>query len=439
MGEFLIAGISNDDPRDAKQLSSFRAELEDQIRTHDALQRYGCVIHEVTQLVDEDLGDCFVVGLAFGDDNTGDDEEEDTSNVATAKDSSELVMEALFGSYHKAEIWVTSAGAIPLAPPYGWKMKTFQCEQGNHDSICNRLRTYGLAIIANTKNADEETLHTSDNQQKLRIPTYTDTPDNNEQQAQSHHEDSEASSAIFVRATTQLQEHVALLERTVRENHPHIRLGESAFGFQEYTHRGPGRFEVLFEQTSSLYTLLRDELEARWIESVCQYLQQPDRSRLRLNISCVYSRPGATDQDWHTDGDHYNSGHGTTSSVGDRHHHSHHLPYAVCIFAPLIPLTPETGYTRFWPKSHLYPNLLGLARAADACLQATIDGVHLQSGDFVMYDYTTWHKGIGNTTNDTERPIIQFLYSCDWYKEKKNYGTRSVFDTSEVPKKKLSS
>lgn len=401
MGEFLVVAFPNES---GAALSSFRAELDDQlIHAHDDLHLFS--IREVTQLVDEDLGDCFVVGLSFDPESktrSGDDRE--YANHTGEKSSSDVIVEAFRDA--NAEVWVTSTGAIPLAPPYGWKLETFLCDQDHSDSICDRLRTLGLAIITKTSDdGDGIGIGNINNQQNP--PMNSEQPPNGK------------ISTLFSRVTTQLHYHVALLERTVQENHPHIQLGKSAFGFQEYTHRGPGRFEVLFEPSSSMYQMLRDELEARWIDSVCQYLQS-DRSRLRLNISCVYSRPGATDQDWHTDGDHCSR----TSTVGDPREH---LPYAVCIFVPLIPLTPDTGFTRFWPHSHLYPNLLGLARAADA-LQATIDGVHLQPGDFVMYDYTTWHKGIGNTTNDTERPIVQFLYSCDWYKEKKNYGTKSVFD-----------
>lgn len=419
MGEFLVVAFPNDQ---GTKLPSFRTELENQIQADDALHRY-FVIHDVTQLVDEDLGDCFVVGLIFdptSHDNVGTDEEDTNDNFE--KSGSDIVLEAMASS--RVEIWVTSTGAIPLAPSYGWKMETFLCNQDETDSICDRLRTFGLAVVTNANN-DEKTRNTNNQQKRLFKPTTNVEEDNTEQMQQKK----STVSSIYSRTTAELKSHVDLLESTVRRNHPHIKLVESAFGFQEYTHRGPGRFEVLFEPTSTVYKMLRDELEAGWIQSVCQYLQS-DRSRLRLNISCVYSRPGATDQDWHTDGDHYSH----STSVGD---HREHLPYAVCIFVPLIPLTPETGFTRFWPKSHLYPNLLGLARAADA-LQATIDGVHLQPGDFVMYDYTTWHKGVGNTTNDTERPIVQFLYSCDWYKEKKNYGTQSVFDGDGSEKKSSS-
>jgi Phytanoyl-CoA dioxygenase (PhyH) len=218
-----------------------------------------------------------------------------------------------------------------------------------------------------------------------------------------------------------LAAHIELLETTVRQNHPQIQLGESAFGFQEYTHRGIQRFEVLLDPTSSLYQLVCDGLEHQWMDMVCRYLNR-DRSQLRRNVSCVYSRPGATDQDWHTDGDHYPAPNGRDGDDDDD------TPYALCVFVPLIALTAETGFTRFWPKSHRYPNLLGLARAADA-LQATVDGVNLHPGDFILYDYTTWHKGVGNTSC-MERPVLQFLYSADWYVERKNYGTKSVFDTS---------
>jgi hypothetical protein len=220
-------------------------------------------------------------------------------------------------------------------------------------------------------------------------------------------------SAVYQDVKDRLGAHISILEETVRTNHPHIQLGESAFGFREYTHRGIERFEVLFDPSSALYQILSEGLEHQWIDMVCRYLNR-ERCRLRLNISCVYSRPGATDQDWHTDGDHL-------AQDDDQ-------PYALCIFVPLIPLTRETGFTRFWPKSHHYPNLLGLARAADA-LQATVDGVDLQVGDFILYDYTTWHMGVGNTS-PLERPVLQFLYSADWYEERKNYGTKSVFDTS---------
>ena len=356
-------------------------------------------VHELTQLVeegeeDEDgssssgMGDCFVVELVSHEErDPGDD---DTPTLTVPPYWSDMILEELFRDT-AAEVWVEGQGSLPLAPPYGWTPTTFRCDSSlAADTVQHTLQTYGLAfVVGNDSHSGEKDPH--------------------------HHD----VSRVYQDLQTRLRAHIHMLEDTVRQHHPHIRLGESAFGFQEYTHRGIERFEVLFDPTSSLYQLACEGLEHQWIDMVCRYLKR-DRAGLRRNISCVYSRPGATDQDWHTDGDHLGPNHNNDEEE--------ETPYALCVFVPLIALTTDTGFTRFWPKSHRYPHLLGLARAADA-LQATIDGVNLQPGDFILYDYTTWHKGVGNTS-DRERPVLQFLYSADWYVERKNYGTTSVFDVS---------
>lgn len=370
------------------------------------------IIDQVTRLVDQGndddppLGDCFLVGTLFIG-STG-----ESTNKNDDDDDEDLL--TLFGNVSNwldpsAEVWVTCSESIPLPPPYGWKLQdfVFQLESTTTDDICLCLRNNGLAVIQTTTTPGEE-----------------ESDDNN-------------NNLTCKEIQKRFQDYVTLLEDTVKENHQHIILGQSAFGFKEYTHRGIQRFEVLFDPSSDLYTSIRTSFEHQWKCTVCQYLKVESIEKLRLNISCVYSRPGSPNQDWHTDGDHYIDQQHRRISVptatgvhNDNADDScHHEAYAVCIFVPLIPLTETTGYTRFWPKSHRYPNLLGLARAADGCLQATVDTVGLHPGDFVMYDYTTWHRGMANqSTTGTERPILQFLYSLSWYKERKNYGTQSVFD-----------
>lgn len=384
---FWVVAIPN--PNKEVSLSGFQASLTETLQDCASdlhyHPHYRIQIRAVTQMVDgEDMGECFLVQLVTIQDEDGTNDDDDDwgldDDPTSVVPNNEWVLKRLFPNCG-AEIWVEGQqGGIPLAPPYGWKKDTFCCREDD-SSIQHALQTYGLAfVLQNSK--------TSCPAEKVRD--------------------------VCRDAKAQLRTHIATLEDAVKENHPHIRLGESAFGFADFTHRGPERFEALLDPDSSLYGMLRKGLEHQWIDSVSRYLQlEPDH--IRLNISCVYSRPGATDQDWHTDGDHYDWHSSTTK------------PYAVCIFCPLIPLTAETGYTRFWPQSHRYPNLLGLARAADA-LQATIDGVNLEPGDYILYDYTTWHKGMGNSTQNMERPVLQFLYSANWYKERKNYGTKSVFD-----------
>ena len=35
----------------------------------------------------------------------------------------------------------------------------------------------------------------------------------------------------------------------------------------------------------------------------------------------------------------------------------------------------------------------------------------LKAGDWVVYDYRLMHRGIGNESKDTRRPILQFMYA----------------------------
>eukprot|EP00934_Nitzschia_sp_Nitz4_P008480 Nitzschia sp. Nitz4//scaffold13_size275219//7722//8792//NITZ4_000833-RA/size275219-processed-gene-0.120-mRNA-1//-1//CDS//3329535891//8470//frame0 len=353
MKQFLVVSVPSRD----ESLQAFLETMQQKAQEHSDV-----TVQEVTRLVDQDTSqDCFLVSCYIGTDSCDEEEQIDTLT--------------LFGP--DSEVWVSGTTELPLAPPYGWKLEDFDCQVGNVNEICRSLQDFGLALLRNQHN-----------------PQLFD------------------SKANCAKAIVMLKEHVSVLEDTVRQHHSHIVLGESAFGFQEYTHRGPQRFEVLFDPEGPLYQHLKRFMEPLFIDAVSEFLDSP-RDKLRLNIGCVYSRPGAVDQDWHTDGGHYT---GNPSQ-----------PYAVCVFVPLTPLTEETGCTRFWPKSHLHTNLLGLAKAAEV-VQACVDGSSLEPGDFVMYNYTTWHKGLANNSKNIERPVVQFLYSCDWYKERKNYGDKSVFD-----------
>jgi hypothetical protein len=367
--------------------------------------------------VDDEDGDCFLAGLALLHHPVDSDMDYPMDGNAVGSDNDVMLdddFQTLRAKFENVAEWldptalvyVSGPDSVPLAPPYGWKLHEFVCRDQSADTVCRLLKQYGMAIVQS-------------NQQQEKNESSLEESD---------------ISTLYSKATRLLQEHIQVLEETVRRRHQHIRLGESAFGFQEYTHRGPGRFEVLFDpDNSEFYDLLRETLEPQWIECVCKYLGTSDINRLRLNISCVYSRPGSKDQEWHTDGDHYNFVNGDSINNSDYidqvgANRTAPSPYALCIFVPLIPLTKECGYTRFWPKSHMYKKLLGSAQAADTCLQATVDAYPTKLGDYIAYDYTTWHKGMANTSTSTLRPIVQFLYSLDWYKEIKNYGTRSVFD-----------
>lgn len=371
---YIIAFPSCDDyPTDKSSdshLNSIRQSVSLKLSAFDS--GVHCQLLELTQLVDEEMGDAYVVSIQI-------------------TQSSELGVKGAAENFHpnavasllhsNAEVWITSgtSGPIPLAPPYGWNREIFYFPATAQKAICRFLVDHGVALV-------RRPVVSSDTGQQLE-------------------------SVSMMQLRDELQIYWTSLQEVVCKLHPDIELGVTEFGFQEFVSRGVNRFEVLLMDTNELFHKLRQRLEPQWTESVCQYLQSDTISHLRLHISCIYSLPGATDQEWHTDGDHL---------IG-----SNSEPYALCIFIPLIPLTQETGYTRFWPRSHKYAHLLGLGRAADA-IQSTVDGDSLEMGDFILYDYTTWHRGTANMTRHTVRPILQFLYSLPWYKESRNYGTQSV-------------
>ena len=268
-----------------KSLEDVRKDLFENLPRIGGLEddKKSFTIYEVTQLVDKDMCECFLVSVDM------------TNGIDLNVVEKQLDAEA--------EAWVTSCGPLPLAPPYGWNLDTFVCDRPDDSTrICQLLQEYGLVVVRGHYN-----------------------------------------NGIYQETLALFQKHKETMEDIVRDRHPHIDLGKSAFGFREYTHRGQGRFEVLFDESSELYTMLKEFFEPQWIDSVCSFLSC-GRSKVRLAISCVYSRPSSPDQDWHTDGVQFSDG----------------QPYAVCIFEPLIPFTSETGYTRFLAVFPQIPALAGI-------------------------------------------------------------------------------
>jgi hypothetical protein len=139
------------------------------------------------------------------------------------------------------------------------------------------------------------------------------------------------------------------------------------------------------------------------------------------DVSVVYSKPGALNQDWHCDGRHL-----AGAQKADFDGSGVSRPYAVCVFVPLVDLSPEVGFTQFWAGSHRSEGLIGFGAAA-LVLRGNVDGI-IKKGGCVAYDYRTMHRGMGNASKDTLRPVLQFLYATEAYQETKNYGSRSLFD-----------
>lgn len=254
---------------------------------------------------------------------------------------------------------------------------------------------------------------------------------------------------------------VASAEKALHANHPGIRVGDDVFAFREMGSRGGRRFDLLFpkpewdaDESTEARTdaaFVRDfATRAPWVPTLvepilgkndksadddahasiesgtarCDAQDEPPR-RHRSNawwcdVSVVYSKPGAPAQDWHCDGRHL-AGEARADFTGL----GASPPYAVCVFCPLIDLDATVGFTQFWAGSHVTDGLIGFGAAAEV-LRGCVDGI-ANKGGFVAYDYRTMHRGMGNRSGDTTRPVLQFLYARSNYRETKNYGVRSVF------------
>jgi len=84
--------------------------------------------------------------------------------------------------------------------------------------------------------------------------------------------------------------------------------------------------------------------------------------------------------------------------------------YAVTIAIPLVDLTPETGTTRLFTRSHLRP-----LREEEFALP------YIERGRAYAMDYRLWHQGTQNRSG-TERPIIYLVYAKPWFTDISNYG-----------------
>ena len=152
--------------------------------------------------------------------------------------------------------------------------------------------------------------------------------------------------------------------------------------------------------------------------SVVAKLMQCSLDVIKKQVSVIYSRPGAPNQDWHCDGGHEQDDAGWPDQ-------GRQLPkaYAVCVFLPLIDFNETVGYTDFWPGSHQHKGLLGFGPAAPM-LGASYPAI-CKAGDAVVYDYRLMHRGMQNVSVSTERPMLQFLYTT-WYHEATNYDGPSL-------------
>lgn len=245
------------------------------------------------------------------------------------------------------------------------------------------------------------------------------------------------------RALLAVNRRIAKAERALREMRPSVNVGADVFAFREMGSRGGERFDLLFpkgrdpaDRTDDADREDEDEdaafvrelaMTAPWTRTLVEPLLGSNDAgsgggaSWRCDVSVVYSRPGATNQDWHCDGRHL-AGAARADFDGD----GLAPPYAICVFCPLVDLNADVGFTQFWAGSHRGAELIGFGGAAEV-LRGTVDGI-VQAGGAVAYDYRTMHRGMANVSAGTTRPVLQFLYAESNYRETKNYGAESLFE-----------
>ena len=227
---------------------------------------------------------------------------------------------------------------------------------------------------------------------------------------------------------TKTNERIEAILNAMRKNHSHVNVGTDVFAYKEIGSRGKYRFDALFdkekEEEDALFRFAKSE--APWVHPVKEILRNDED--IDINISIVWTEPNCIDQEWHCDGAHRGDQETYDEQTGALVK-AHAEPYAVCVFMTLVDLDDTVGYTEFWPTSHKNAGLLGFGPAA-LSLGGVQSNQNAKAGDWVMYDYRLMHRGIGNKSKDVRSPILQFLYAIDGYKERKNYGTQSVFTPS---------
>lgn len=127
------------------------------------------------------------------------------------------------------------------------------------------------------------------------------------------------------------------------------------------------------------------------------------------SVTCVVALDGAKDQGLHRDHHQLFPG---AEEAGERL-----APYAVTVAVPLIDLTPATGTTRMFPRSHRLPESMG--ERPHGLGEGEED--YVQRGGCYFMDYRLWHHGTANRSGQP-RPILYVIYARYWFTDTLNFA-----------------
>lgn len=293
---------------------------------------------------------------------------------------------------------------------------------------------------------------------------------------------------------TLVDERISEIERALAMYQPHLKVGVDDFQFREIASRNQERFDLRLQglEVQELVqqhildrpfgdngggkggTTIRDFLQSVLVGgSATPTVIASSDDVFDVDVSVVYSRPGACEQGWHADGKHLPGAPDagwdvpsnmdvnddkeegnlkktssitttptpsmmttttTTSTTFPGWKSRLATPYAICLFLPLIDLDESVGYTQFWPGSHRNREITGFGPVAQVT-ESVWNGNGSKAGDGVWYDYRLLHQGMPNVSETIVRPIVQIIFKQKWYVERDNYGSESVYgsDPNDCP------
>ena len=192
---------------------------------------------------------------------------------------------------------------------------------------------------------------------------------------------------------------------------------DHAFQYHEVASRCLGRLDSRYQMDKAPFNsdqVIRNPLLMPLIHS----LLGPAAKLVYAGL--IISSPGSADQPWHQDGE---ALFGESPDVGNL------PPYALNVFVPLQPVTPELGPTEFWVGSHTETSCQAIMKQlqnGDTSSDQII-GPLLQTGDVLLYDYRICHRGTSNLSEKMVRPMLYLMYSRPWFHEHLNFGSERLF------------
>ena len=223
----------------------------------------------------------------------------------------------------------------------------------------------------------------------------------------------ELSLRALAQATASLNELFALMsERGVA-----LEQGTKG-GFAEVVQRSKGRYEMNYGMTEGVFADAAF-VENAWLDAFVSEVVGDDWELNRRSL--LISFPGAEGQQWHVDGDH----------LVKREHAPAH---AINAFVALGDITIDMGPTELRPASHfLTRNLFKMMMLARARKQLhTPVKPTARSGDAVIFDYRTLHRGTANNS-DRPRAMLELVFFRKGYADLLNFPKRSVMDPPVPP------